>query len=281
MRGKRKGVLGVALVVAGLAVAPSAHAAAAPSVESAFSAPGPAGVTQRRVTSGAGLSYTLFLPADLTTDGFRNPVITWGNGSETSCATYSGLLGHLASWGFAVVCADSNQVGYGFELWEGALTMIAANANPADPLHDQLDTDHIGAAGHSQGATGALNATVLGEGTITSTLALAFVDPFWHKPQDQLPDLTRVTTPVLLLSGKSDPLTSQQAAYLKQLRVPAAKAARVGADHEHVPATATGYATAWFLHTLRGDPRAAAAFTGPTPEIARNPDWTDWSSTLG
>lgn len=34
-----------------------------------------------------------------------------------------------------------------------------------------------------------------------------------------------------------------------------------------------GYATAWLAYQLRGDPIAAAAFTGTRPELVSNSNW--------
>jgi hypothetical protein len=55
----------------------------------------------------------------------------------------------------------------------------------------------------------------------------------------------------------------------------AAVATRRDAEHIHLPQDATGYLTAWLRYRLTGDHVAASAFTGPAPELNRNPEWTD------
>ncbi|SEG74489.1 hypothetical protein SAMN04489712_110231 [Thermomonospora echinospora] len=261
----------------------AAGAAPALPVQDRFQALGPAPVTTGRATDAAGRTYTLHHPSNLTDDGFANPIVTWGNGSNAGCADYAATLAHLASWGFVVICADSGATGWGTRIWAAVQHLIAENARDGSVFHDRLDTTRIGAAGHSQGATGALNANVLSNGAITSTVPLAFVDPWWHVPARQRPDLPKVKNPVFLVSGATDFLTfqSRQQTYFDRLTAPAAKAAVVGKGHNGMVRAATAYTTAWFLYTLRDDAFARGAFAATdqtTPEIRRNPAWTGWAA---
>jgi hypothetical protein len=41
-----------------------------------------------------------------------------------------------------------------------------------------------------------------------------------------------------------------------------------------------GYATAWLAYQLRADATAAAAFTGPHPELTSNPNWPGSATKL-
>ncbi len=228
----------------------------------------------------AGRRYTLYYPSTLASDGFRNPLITYGNGSFATCTgrVAQAFGRHLASWGFAVVCANSSQTGFGTEILQAVNFMVAENTRAGSVFHGELDTDAIGAAGHSQGATGALNANTKSSGAIRSTVALAFVDPEQHG-SDQ-PRLADLNGPVFLASGCDDPLSTRQNAYFDEIRTPVVKACRVGAAHDMV-AVALDYVTAWFMFTLRGDSVARGAFIGAdaaAPEVALDPDWRDWRS---
>ena len=257
--------------------AAGAPTVAASDVERHYRAPGPSAVTIGTGTDAAGATYTLFYPSDLRTDGVDNPLVTYGNGSGANCRDGNPTQGHLASWGFVVVCADSGQTGWGREIWAGAQHMVAQDADPSSPFHQQLDESSIGAIGHSQGATGAVNATLLSGGAIRSTVTLAMVDPIFHIPPSQLPDLTRIRNPIFFVSGTRDFLTSQgsQRTYYDRVPGAAARAAAVGKDHNTMIEASLGYATAWFRYTLRGDTLARQAFVGSPAEITTNSAWTN------
>ena len=252
-------------------------------VEDMFQPAGPAPVIQAAVADAAGMTYTLYYPSTLTSDGFLNPVIAYGNGSIAVCnAGLSQAFGrHLASWGFVVACPDHSQTGFGTEIFQAVKFMIAENGRTGSAFQGQLDTLAIGVSGHSQGATGALNANSMSRGAIKSTVTLAFVDPV-HHGSDQ-PRLNDVKGAVFLASGCEDPLTTNQDNYFEELLTPVVKACRAGATHATMVTASLGYTVAWFMYTLRGDARARSAFLttdAQDPELSRNPRWLGWRSKL-
>jgi hypothetical protein len=101
--------------------------------------------------------YTIFRPACMK-EGEKYPVITWANGTCWQTHAYTALLGTEASHGFIVVASNST--------WtrnttspEGVPVQLHAldyaehlNNDPDSVLYQKLDMEHIGAAGHSQGA---------------------------------------------------------------------------------------------------------------------------------
>ncbi len=94
--------------------------------------------------------YQLFYPADLSSDGNRHPVVTFGNGSYATYEEYEALLQHLASWGFVVVVADSSVTGDGTEILGAAQYVVDQNTNAESIFHQRIDTDNIASVGHSQ-----------------------------------------------------------------------------------------------------------------------------------
>jgi hypothetical protein len=246
-----------------------------------FAPAGPAAVMRAASQDAAGSSYTVYYPSTLHSDGVLNPVIAYGNGTYAVCTTgLSEAFGrHLASWGYVVVCPDHSHTGFGTQVLEAARFMVAENARVGSEFHGRLDIDAIGSAGHSQGATGALNANAQSGGLIKTTVTFAFVDPE-HHGQDQ-PPLGRVSGPVLLLSGCADTFTRLQDPYFDQLATPTAKACRSGAGHVDMFRPGLVYAAAWFHYVLRGDAVARTAFVatgGVEPEMATDPDWSGWRS---
>lgn len=253
--------------------------AAASTIETTYKATGSWAVSTATVSTPSG-SYVLYYPTNLGAGGVDHPILTWGNGTGGTPSQYPGLLNHLASWGFVVVASTSTATGYGTEMWAGVNYMIGENGNPSSVFYQDLDTANIGALGHSQGASGALNATVLSDGVITSTLPIHLPNPIWVSAEHRT-DFTQITDPVFFVSGTNDGLISSasgQTGYYNQVTGPAAKAALRGAGHNTIQGTGggyLGYITAWFMYTLRGDSTARAAFAGTAPDLPTNTSWAN------
>lgn len=103
---------------------------------------------------------TVYYPSDL---GEPRPMILWGNGSPPSIGRYAYFLRHLASWGFVIVAPDDEHVGDGQALFNAFNFMLALNrteptSEAPNLLYHAIETNEIGAAGHSQGAMGAIAA---------------------------------------------------------------------------------------------------------------------------
>lgn len=271
-------------VVAWITV-PRPPVSAASTIESAYAAAGASAVVTTPFTDPlTGYAYEVRYPAGLGTDGQRHPVVTWGNGSNAVPAQYDGLLDHLASWGFVVVASLSTQTGTGAEILAGARAIVAADADPASPFHGAIDTAHVAAVGHSQGAGGSVRASIAGPDIITTTVTIALPAQIWvSKPADAY-DVSQLTAPVLFLGGSLDLLISSalvNVGYYNQVPGPAAVAMLRWADHNTIQGTGgrfLGYITAWLRYQLAGDPVAATAFTGPTPELPTNSAWA-WQFT--
>jgi len=72
-----------------------------------------------------------------------------------------------------VVAANTGQAGSGNEMLLGAIAVINQNNQSSSIFYQKLDTGSVSAVGHSQGAVGAINAALNGDGVITSVLALS------------------------------------------------------------------------------------------------------------
>jgi predicted dienelactone hydrolase len=128
-------------------------------------------VTTQIVTDPAsGGTFALYYPSNLADT--THPIVTWGNGTGAHPQDYDTLLRHLASWGFVVIDSTNSQTGNGTDMLAGATYLLHRNATSGDQFHNRIDTAHIAAVGHSQGATGALNATRLSNGMITTTVPI-------------------------------------------------------------------------------------------------------------
>jgi pimeloyl-ACP methyl ester carboxylesterase len=179
------------------------------------------------------------------------------------------------------VASDSTQTGEGYEILAGATYMVSENSDSGSIFYQNLDTDNVGAFGHSQGAGGTLNATLMSEGLITSAITNALPDPrWWGTP---VPDMSEWPTsaPIWFSRGTSDRLIATEAAaqnWYNSVPGAAAKASLKRAKHNHVQDDNNGYQgyyVAWFKYTLEGDSFARSAFVGSPPEINENGSWQD------
>jgi len=109
---------------------------------------------------GPGNAYTMFRPKDFSTNGPLFPVVTWGNGTGTTPDVYSFLLNRLASHGFIVIASNSMNVAQGNPppMLDGVTWVFEQNCDPSSPLYQHVDTAHVGATGHSQGAFATMEA---------------------------------------------------------------------------------------------------------------------------
>lgn len=254
-------------------------AAVAAPVEARYQATGPWAVSTATVNDGSGRAiYQLYYPTALGSGGVRHPIVTWGNGSLATPADYPGLLNHLASWGYAVVASTSSTTGKGTEVLACAQHLVAAASDPASAFNGKLDTAHVAALGHSQGAGGAINATTRSSGLITSTAVWALPAALWVSRGDEF-DVSQLRGPAFFMGGQWDVLIagpSVVTGYYRAAGGPAAAAVLRGGDHNTIQRTGggtLGYVTAWLKYTLEGDATARSAFAGSAPELLTNTLW--------
>ena len=293
---------GIALAAA-LALATLTGAARQPAVaypvQAAFAAPGPYATTTGTVTDASGTAiYDLFYPSNYAALGFASPIVTWGNGTSESPAQVSTLLSHLASYGFTVIASTLPNTGSGNEIDAAAHYLVTQDGNAASVFHGHLNVNEVAAVGHSQGATGAVRAATNDPALIKTVMTFSEPNRFWAAPNPDCPtaaDCTAnpaaLTQPVFFIStyGFWDSIIASPAterAYFHSTSVHAALGIILTsdgklADHASIQDTAyggnpggfLGYATAWLEYQLRGNATAAAAFTGPHPELVSNLNW--------
>ncbi|RDI64978.1 poly(ethylene terephthalate) hydrolase family protein [Nocardia pseudobrasiliensis] len=298
------------LIAAPAATADQPYQPAGPT-EAKYFAPGPWAVTTRQAVGccdSTGAAYDVWYPTDLGANGMRHPIITWGDGTSAVPRQYDYLLRHLASWGFVVIATENQTTGSGADIVSAARYLIDSSADPANIFHDRLDPDAVGAFGHSQGATGVLNAMIRSDGLIKTVVAVETPAQAFCGDTQRCADAHRVTSgSVFLVNGSSDALISpseqlpglpvglqSNRAYYEAIPATATKAwgTLIGPNHNDVqgqpdcvgaskPCTTgvygyLGYPTAWLLARLRHCPGAQRAFAPGSGEFyAPNPHWTN------
>jgi hypothetical protein len=280
------GLLALLATIAALLGTTASPASAAADIENAYKATGTWAVSTANVSDSGGKTYVVHYPTNLGSGGYDHPVITWGNGTGAAPSRYTALLNHLASWGFVVIATTSTGTGTGNEMLAGAQYLVAENGRSGSQFYQNLDTGKVGAMGHSQGASGALNATTKSNGLIVSTMVFNLPNEGWISGEHKT-DFTKLTRPVFLVTGTGDTwisTASGNTSHYNKIPGPAAKAVLKGAGHNTVQNAGNGflgYATAWARYTLAGDQTARGAFVGNPPEINTNTNWQNQAQKNG
>jgi len=136
--------------------------------------------------------FNVYRPSNLATSGYCHPILVWANGhgdnpeqnpplcvvnSSTNqwCGTYPVIINQLASQGFVVIASLSTTTSRGNPLPTivGLNWLLAQAEDSTSPYYHHLDTDHIGALGHSEGGMStcmaAADPRIIAMGTISGT----------------------------------------------------------------------------------------------------------------
>ncbi len=208
------------------------------------------------------------------------PVVLWGNGSDAQPENYGELLAHLATWGFAVVGNYCRNTGTGKEIADTVNYVWSENDKPTSPFYGKLKTNRMGAVGHSQGATGVLNASRYLEKPFQTVVTIALPALKWCDAKDVY-EIESQYSDLFFMAGTHDfiisPTASNSKAYhAVRPRQSAAMAMTKCADHVASMGNGgmhRGYLTAWLRYRLEADGQAAAVFAGQRPELHRNKGW--------
>ena len=206
--------------------------------------------------------YTVYRPANLEA-GKKYPLITWGNGTCAQPEGYSPLLRYVASQGFIIVAANSRWVSTNNEMIHALDFMFAANEDPESPYYQLIDTDKVGAMGHSQGS--------MATATASSDPRIKTVILFNGG--------TAAQKPFLAVSGDMDIGSPTAASYASAIDA-ATEAAYLFYHMVPVVGTIDGHLTLmtqpervieptanWFKYQLLGDKAARKWFVGNSCEL--------------
>lgn len=248
--------------------------------------------------------YKVWYPSALEEGSQEWPVVVMANGTGVPASRYEPIFQHLASWGFVVI-GNEQQASWQGDGSEGALELlIRLNEDPESAFYQKLDLECVGAAGHSQGAIGAINGVtsqpngwrykaLYTASTPSSRYAMTLN---WNY------DVSKIQIPYFMAAGTGlldageeglpevvedtqeisiSPLWSQEENYsLIPNTTPKLRARRTGADHAEMLPWGDGYMTAWFMYWLQGDQEAGEAFVGEGAEILSNPCWQDLEKNI-
>lgn len=216
--------------------------------------------------------FTMFRPKDMAQGGLCHPVVTWGNGTSATPSMYKVLLNNLASHGFVVIASNSPNVGQGTPapMIVGVTWVLAQNDDPSSVLYHRIDTAHIGATGHSQGAMATSQASADSHIVASVPIEGAFTQKNLHGP-------------AMFFCGGQDTIvgcSGAQSAINAVTTVPAMYAEYLSVDHGSwmtfggsKPSVVEATVTAWMRVHLMGDTALRSWFYGPSCKLCTDSGW--------
>lgn len=216
--------------------------------------------------------FTLFRPTDMAQGGLCHPVITWGNGTGATPTMYKVLLNNLASHGFVVIGSNSTNVAQGSPapMLVGVTWVVEQNEDPSSVLYHRIDTTHIGATGHSQGAMATSQASTDPRIVASVPIEGAFAQKNLHGPA------------MFFCGGKDDIVgcSGAQSALAAVTTLPAMFAEYLSVDHGSwmsftgtKPSVVEATVTAWMRVHLMGDAELRSWFYGPSCKLCTDTGW--------
>jgi hypothetical protein len=207
--------------------------------------------------------YTVYRPA-LWKMGEKYPLITWGNGTCAQPEGYGTLLRYIASYGFIVVAANSRYVGGNSAMIKALDFMFAANGDSKSPYYQRIDTDHVGAAGHSQG--GQATASAASDSRIKVIMIFnagdTAVKPYLATSGDM--DITGYTGPQMKADVQGQ---SQPGAFIYYHMVSGMGPLRGHLTLMMQPERVVEPTVAWFKYMLLGDTASRDYFVGTSCKL--------------
>lgn len=216
----------------------------------------------------------IYYPASVTESDGTYPVVVWANGTMCAPALYHSLLSKIAAGGYIVVTNTNMMSADGKTQIASIDFILEKNADPDSVFYQKVDTEHIAAAGHSQGGRSAVNAAAA-DSRIDCVLSIA--------GSNFTSEAKKLSTPTFFVAGGADMMVLAsmwvKPAY-KNCKGPAVYASLKGALHTRCCTNASdyaGYAVAWFDAWLRDDAEALDMFrSGGT--LDDDSKWKDFAA---
>ena len=93
--------------------------------------------------------YEVYYPADLEIENKTYPLIVVSNGTGVKGSKAKAVFEHFASWGFVVIGNEEEYSWNGFSAEMSLKYLLRENENKNSIFYHKIDTENIGALGHS------------------------------------------------------------------------------------------------------------------------------------
>ena len=215
----------------------------------------------------------VYYPDNIKSSSKTYPAIVWANGTMCPPDMYDGLLKEIAVGGYIVIANGETMAADGTAQRASIYFIIEQNGDSSSIFYKKVNTEKIGAAGHSQGGRSSVNAAVV-DSRIDCVLSLAGSN-FDYEAE-------LLSTPTLFIAGSNDMVVDAgmwiEPAY-EICKGPAVYASLKGAIHTRCctnPSDYSGYAVKWFDAWLKNDANALATFKDGG-ELSNDSKWQDFA----
>lgn len=209
-------------------------------------------------------------PKELETTNKKYPVVVWANGSYCPTQTYYAYIQGLAEAGYVVVSNTDILAGEGDTVIDSIDYITEQNSDKDSIFYGKIDLNKIGAAGHSLGGQGVVNAAGA-DSRIKSLISLA-----GNSTRSQA---KKVNCPAFYIGGAMDinvPLILYVKPSYKASNGPAVYGTLRACGHFAVWYSSSryiGYSVAWFDATLKGDKSSLEIFKDGG-DLSNDKTWT-------
>jgi len=217
--------------------------------------------------------YIVYYPKGLTESNKKYPVAVWANGTMCAPALYYDLLVGMAKAGYIVVASPDMMPKDGTSQRAEIDYIIEENSNADSILFNKVDTERIGAIGHSQGGASCVNAAVA-DSRIKAVVSIAGASTE--------SEASGLNVPTLFLTGTNDYVVLDsmwvEPSY-NACDAPAVYASLKNGIHTSCILKAdvyVNYAVKWFNAWLYEDGDKSTFKKGG--ELSMDKDWIDFDS---
>ena len=206
-----------------------------------------------------GIGKYVYYPADLLTSDETYPVVVWSNGSWCPVQTYYGYIQPLVEAGYVVIADTDLYTKYGSSVVDSVEFAYEINEDEDSLFYGKIDTDAIGATGHSLGGEACVNACASTD-KIKCIVSLAGCST-----ADEV-DAMQTDVPTLFFGGQYDinvPKDKYCVTSFNEINGPAVYVYCTNVEHFacwYLPDLYTGYAVDWLDIYLKGDTSKLSIF---------------------
>lgn len=216
---------------------------------------------------------TVYYPKSLSASERKYPVIVWANGTGCPTASYNSLLTIFAEAGYIVVADNSTMTADGTEQRDSIDYILEKAGQKTSKFYQKVDTEKIGAAGHSQGGRSAVNAAQK-DSRIRCVLSIAGAS--------NAEEAGGLSTPIFFMTGTSDMVVVSSMWVEPSYNAVTGKAVYASLKNgTHTtcmtnPTKISDYAVDWFDAYLKGDSGAKKEFAAGGA-LSKDSAWQDFA----
>ncbi len=232
----------------------------------------PPSASNQEIHESDGRTYYVYYPENIKSSKKTYPVLSWANGTACQPSMYTNMFAELAKGGYIVIASSETMSADGSAQIDALDFVISLNSNSSSLAYKKVNTNKLGAVGHSQGGRSSVNAAVK-DSRIKCVVSIA--------GSNFLEEAEPNSAPTLFIAGEKDMIVSPskwiQPAY-DVAKGPAVYASLNGAIHTTCcsnPEKYSSYILDWCDAWIKGDAKALYTFSS-NGTLASDSSWSDF-----